>query len=64
MISSEISIRRLKVKVKMGHSAHGLMVIHKAGIIHGDLRCENVVLDEKLDARIIDVVQDQGFMEG
>lgn len=43
---------------------HGLMMIHKAGITHGDLRCENVVLDENLDARIIDVVKGQGLMEG
>ena len=43
---------------------HGLMTIHQFGITHGDLRCENVVLDEHLDARIIDVVQGQGIMEG
>ena len=54
-----------KLKSKwVSQIAHGLMAIHKAGITHGDLRCENVVLDEKLDARIIDIVQGQGFMDG
>jgi serine/threonine protein kinase len=43
---------------------HGLMEIHKVGITHGDLRAENVVLDENLDCKIIDVVQGWGFMFG
>jgi serine/threonine protein kinase len=54
-----------KLKYKwVAQIVHGLMAIHKVGITHGDLRCENVVLDEKLNARIIDVVQGQGIMEG
>jgi serine/threonine protein kinase len=44
--------------------AHGLMEIHKHGIVHGDLRCENVVLDDELNAKIIDVVNGTGCMEG
>ena len=43
---------------------HGLMEVHKLGMTHGDLRCENVVLDEGLDAKIIDIVQGTGFMPG
>jgi serine/threonine protein kinase len=54
-----------KLKSKwVAQIAHGLIAIHKAGITHGDLRCKNVVLGEKLDARIIDIVQGQGFMDG
>jgi len=44
--------------------AHGLMEIHKHGIVHGDLRCENVVLDDYLNAKIIDIVDGTGCMEG
>ena len=54
-------------ELKMKWSAqitHGLMEIHKHGMVHGDLRCENVVLDDKLNAKIIDVVQETGFMPG
>ena len=43
---------------------HGLLELHKIGITHGDLRCENIVLDEKLNAKIIDIVQGTGCMPG
>ena len=44
--------------------AHGMVEIQRAGVMHGDLRCENVVIDEKGDAYIIDIVDGHGFMEG
>ena len=36
-------------------SAHGLMEIHRVGMTHGDLRSENVVLDDHLNSNIINV---------
>jgi len=54
-------------KFKMKWAAqitHGLMEIHRVGVTHGDLRAENVVLDDKLDAKIIDIVLGWGFMFG
>jgi serine/threonine protein kinase len=54
-------------KLKMKWAAqitHGLMEIHGVGVTHGDLRAENVVLDDKLDAKIIDIVQGWGMMFG
>jgi serine/threonine protein kinase len=44
--------------------AHGISAIHGAGLIHGDLRCENVVVDENEDARIIDISNGSAFMMG
>lgn len=44
--------------------AHGMVEIQRAGVMHGDLRCENVVIDDKGDAYIIDVVNGCGFMDG
>lgn len=44
--------------------AHGLMKIHEVGLTHGDLRAENIVLDDNLDCKIIDIVQGWGFMFG
>lgn len=43
---------------------HGLMKIHAAGIIHGDLRCSNVVLDKDLNVLLIDVIQGKGCTDG
>ena len=58
-------IRDSKLKCKwVAQIVHGLMTIHEAGITHGDLRCANVVLDENLDARIIDVVQGRAMTPG
>ena len=34
------------------------------GVTHGDLRAENIVLDENLECKIIDVVHGWGFMFG
>lgn len=42
---------------------HGIMGIHQAGIIHGDLRCSNVVVDENDDAHIIDIIDGNGYTE-
>ena len=39
-------------------------MIHKAGLLHGDLRCQNVVIDSRNDAQLIDITNGQGFMEG
>ena len=36
--------------------AHGLVALHQSGFTHGDLRCENVVIDCKGDAKLIDIV--------
>ena len=44
--------------------AHGLMGIHDAGILHGDLRCDNVVVDESDDAHVIDIINGHGYTEG
>ena len=54
-------------KFKMKWAAqitHGLIEIHRVGVTHGDLRAENVVLDDNLDAKIIDIVLGWGFMFG
>jgi hypothetical protein len=32
--------------------------------MHGDLRCENIVIDEKEDAYIIDIIDGCGYMDG
>lgn len=34
--------------------AEALDFVHKAGVFHGDLTCQNVFLDEKLHARLAD----------
>jgi len=44
--------------------AHGMVEIHRAGAMHGDLRCENIVIDDKGNAFIIDIVDGRGCMEG
>jgi serine/threonine protein kinase len=44
--------------------AHGIIEIQKKGVMHGDLRCENVVIDEADNSYIIDIVDGQGGMEG
>jgi serine/threonine protein kinase len=38
--------------------------MHKAGLIHGDLRCENVVVDENDDAYIADLQNGTCWMAG
>jgi serine/threonine protein kinase len=43
--------------------AHGLQSIHGAGSVHGDLRCENVVVDEFDNAHLIDITNDEGFTD-
>lgn len=44
--------------------AHGLQSIHGAGLVHSDLRCENVVVDEFGNAHLIDITNGEGFTEG
>jgi serine/threonine protein kinase len=44
--------------------AHGISNIHKAGLIHGDLRCENVVVDENDDAYVADLQNGTTWMRG
>lgn len=44
--------------------AHGVIEIQKKGVMHGDLRCANIVIDQLDDAYIIDIVNGQGGMEG
>ena len=43
---------------------HGVMGIHQAGVVHGDLRCRNVVVDDNDDAYIIDIIDGNGYMDG
>jgi serine/threonine protein kinase len=60
-------LRKVDWKIKMtwaAQIAHGLMEIHRVRVTHGDLPAENVVLDDKLDAKIIDIVPGWGFMFG
>jgi tRNA A-37 threonylcarbamoyl transferase component Bud32 len=44
--------------------AHGIMEIHAAGLMHGDLKCSNVVIDHSDNAFLIDVANGEGFTEG
>jgi len=44
--------------------AHALMAIHEAGLMHGDLKGRNVVVDESDNAFIIDVTNGEEFTEG
>jgi serine/threonine protein kinase len=44
--------------------AHGISAMHAAGVIHGDLRCENVIVDENDNAHIIDICNGAAFMMG
>jgi serine/threonine protein kinase len=44
--------------------AHGISNIHKAGLLHGDLRCENVVVDENDDAYVADLTNGTTVMLG
>ena len=44
--------------------AHGISNIHKADLIHGDLRCENVVVDENDDAYVADLQNGTTWMRG
>ena len=43
---------------------HGIMEIHSAGVLHGDLRCRNIVIDSHDNAKLIDITNGQGFTEG
>jgi hypothetical protein len=53
--------RKMKWAVQI---AHGVIEIQKKGVMHGDLRCANVVIDDSDDAYIIDYVDGRGGMEG
>ena len=44
--------------------AHAIMTIHKMGLMHGDLKCGNVVVDKFDDAFLIDITNGDGFTEG
>jgi serine/threonine protein kinase len=35
--------------------AHGIASIHHAGVVHGDLGCQNIMVDEDNDILIIDI---------
>lgn len=41
--------------------AHGIQALHREGLIHSDLRCENVVIDDDDDAQLIDFSGDGGL---
>ena len=41
--------------------AHGIMELHKKGIIHGDLCSRNVVIHDEEDAQIIDISTNMGY---
>ena len=43
---------------------HALVALHECGLTHGDLRCENIVIDREGDAKLIDIVRDWGHMNG
>jgi hypothetical protein len=44
--------------------AHGLAAIHRAGVMHGDLKSENVVVDDNDDVLIIDITNDTAWSPG
>lgn len=43
---------------------HGVMAIHQAGLVHGDIKCGNIVVDKFDDAHLIDIINGDGFTEG
>lgn len=44
--------------------AHGIMGIYQAGLMHGDLKCSNVVIDRYENAFFIDIINGEGSTEG
>lgn len=44
--------------------AHGIQALHEKGLIHSDLRCQNVVIDDDDDAQIIDCSGEGGYTRG
>jgi len=44
--------------------AHATMLIQSAGFMHGDLRCQNVVIDGFDNAAVIDIIDGRGWSEG
>jgi serine/threonine protein kinase len=43
---------------------HGLAAIHDAGLFHGDLKCENIVVDSDDNAQIVDISNGYGRTDG
>lgn len=59
--------RRVQRSVKERWAAqivHGIASIHDAGLFHGDLKCENVVVDEDDNAQIVDISNGYGHTQG
>jgi hypothetical protein len=44
--------------------AHALVALHQSGFTHGDLRCENIVIDREGNIKVIDIVRGWGYMDG
>lgn len=44
--------------------AHGIALIHRAGVLHGDLRCENIMVNKDNDILIIDISNGSAFKPG
>ena len=53
--------KKLKWAVQI---VHALVALHKCGLTHGDLRCENIVMDREGNAKLIDIVRGWGYMDG
>jgi len=43
---------------------HGIMAIHDVGVLHGDLKCGNVVIDGRANVCIIDISDGGGMTDG
>jgi hypothetical protein len=44
--------------------AHGLAGIHRASVVHGDLKCENIVVDDNDDILLIDIADGKSCTRG
>jgi Protein kinase domain len=44
--------------------AHGISSIHAVGVVHSDIRCSNIVIDDDNNARIIDISNRTAMMHG
>ena len=52
---SDRSIKSSRKKRWAAQIAHGILKIHQTGLLHGHLRCQNVVVDHCDNAQLIDI---------